>query len=700
MARLFSQLILPTVVLLASPMEALRAQAPSAAPSREPKKTVTIGDTYLQGSLIMIDGDKARKRGDFAAAYFKYRDARDIFDSVHASEPSWNPEVVEYRRKKIRTEMEDVRQQEIARRKAGGEISDSGIIGPKPSDRDTKEEHSSIIDEPSTTSTPRSTTAVMNERVKALRQQIDSLEKKNEDILKSLGAKEAEAFRTKKDLLEAKDAENRTRQRLVEAHTKLDTAAASEKRKNATLQQEVEALRTQLATAQQKLEEANTRTTRMTDELTAALTQVKTLTKERDDLKSERDQMAAIIAGGEDLKSMDRAKIVEENARLKRQLTDTEAKVTALTNDKEANRTQIATLKEQVRATQESLAAMQKENEDYRQQLASVTSKLDATQTRLAEAAAGGLPEGEASAENSILREIVLQQLKQQYRREQARQNLIEDLSKEGVLEGINKLGVQSEEILRALNEMAAPVALTKEQRAAITSSQITKLMTGGEDTELFVLNDSTPPAKDPEVKPDSLPEPTGAADKATLGPELKAYANAAEEQFKLGDYQSAENNFRKILLVEPRNLYALCNLGVVQLRLEQNDAAAVTLKTALAYNYDTDRGHYLLGVAHLRKGDLQEASTEIREGLKINPKNSPAHYVMGYLANKEGKRTEAITEFQQAITIDSANAAAHHALAVLYYKSGRPAESREHYQIAVKNGAPRDKDFDMLFSQ
>lgn len=80
----------------------------------------TVADGYLRGYLIMLDGDKLRKAKDFTGAYYKYRDARDVFDSVHAAEPAWNSEIVAYRRKKIRDSMEEVRHSEMQRRADGG----------------------------------------------------------------------------------------------------------------------------------------------------------------------------------------------------------------------------------------------------------------------------------------------------------------------------------------------------------------------------------------------------------------------------------------------------------------------------------------------------------------------------------------------------------------------------------------------------
>ena len=101
----------------------------------------------------------------------------------------------------------------------------------------------------------------------------------------------------------------------------------------------------------------------------------------------------------------------------------------------------------------------------------------------------GAIPESEAVAENNVLREIILQQLKQQARRDRARQNIMDELAKEGVLDKMKELGVESESILRSINEMAAATPISREQRDILASSQVTKLLTNRDGTELFKVD-------------------------------------------------------------------------------------------------------------------------------------------------------------------------------------------------------------------
>lgn len=148
----------------------LRAQSGVVTPAV--KGQPSTSDTYLQGYLTMVEGDKLRKNQEFVAAYYKYRDARDTFDAVHAGDPAWNAEIIDYRRRKIRESMEEVRhEQEIERRAAGGAPSPDGIIGSGSGAKDPNAP-AAEIPESEEPSLPRSPGVLMEDRMKSLLGQI------------------------------------------------------------------------------------------------------------------------------------------------------------------------------------------------------------------------------------------------------------------------------------------------------------------------------------------------------------------------------------------------------------------------------------------------------------------------------------------------------------------------------------------------
>jgi tetratricopeptide (TPR) repeat protein len=683
-----SLLVGMTSLLPAQPLPSNRQPAPAAANPRAALPDANApSQLYLQGHLVMKDGTEKEGKGDFAGAYFKFKDARDLFDAAGEADRTWQPEIVEYRRRKIREDMERVRQLEIKRRAEGGAPSPSGIVG-------SASEKPLTIEpaKPAGSGPVRNTTVVMEERVRGMQAQIDALTKKNEEIFQKLGKREEELRSERKAVFEAKAAENALRKDLADAQTKIDTAAPEAKRKNEALTKRVADLEKQLNDSMTQLSAANGKTDLLLEELEKAYGQVKEITRERDEIKKERDQMVALLSG-EGGKAPEKLKIIAENQRLKKELEAAQASIAKLTSEKDADQKEIASLKVQVSTMQEQITRFQQESEDYRQQIASLTGRLDETNKRLGEMGAGAVSDVEASLENKVLREIILQQMKQQAKREAARRNVMDDLLKEGVLDSMKGLGVETERILRNLNEMAANSQMTREQRAVLSNSNLDQFLLQNGVGNMMMAQDSqelkdgaTPPASE---------SPTGETrTKDELSPELKAYANAAEEFFTQQSYEDAANQYRKILMIEPMNVHALSNLGVVQVNQANYEEAEKTIKKALAYFYDNAPAHYLLGIIYMRQGRLDDAAEEIDASIKLNPQdpaNSNSWLTLGLIAGQKKKMADAERYFKEAILLDPANAYAHFNLAVLYNNDNKTSLARQHYRKAIENGASRD---------
>lgn len=679
------------VLLLGSPGLGLAQKAPEKGAAAGVAAPNSPSQLYLQGHLVMKDGGEKEGKGDFAGAYFKFRDARDLFDAASEADRSWQPEVVEYRRRKIREDMERVRQLEIKRRAAGGAPSPSGVVG----EASSKEAEAA---KPAGGGPARNTATVMEERLRGMQAQIDALTKRNEEVVRDLGAREEELRGARGSMLDAKKSEKELRKSLADAQTSLELAAPEAKRKNETLTKRVEQLEKQLGEAMTQLSASNGKTETLLADLEKAYGEIKERTKERDDLKRERDQMEAMLVGGEGGKAPEKMKIIAENQRLKKELEAAQAAVGKLTAEKAAGLEEIAALRGQLVGVQEQLATFQQESEDYRRQILALTERLDATNLRLAETGQGAVSEVEAGIENKVLREIILQQMKQQAKREAARRNIMDDLARDGVLDSMKNLGIETERVLRSLNDMASSVPLTKEQRGVLSSTRLDQFLMKNGVGDLMMVQDSKALAA--EGSPEGAPEAPAlgeARSKEDLSPELKAYANAAEEQFRQGSLAEAENQYRKILLVEPMNVHALSNLGVVQVNQGNYAEAEKTIKKALAYYYDNGPAHYLLGVVYMRQKQLVEAEEEIKEGLKLDPNNANAHLTLGLIDLQRRQRGDAERNFKQAIVLDSTCAYAHFNLAVLYATDDKLALARQHYRLAVRHGASRDGDLDRL---
>ena len=681
------------LALVLGTLTPLPAQTPVAPAPAAASNANSPSQLYLQGHLVMKDGTAKEAKGDFAGAYFKFRDARDLFDATSEADRTWQPEIVEFRRRKIREEMERVRKLEIKRRAEGGAPSPSGVIG-SASSKDLSIE--SAMPAGASGSPVRNTTVVMEERLRGMQAQIDALTKRNEETVQKLGSREEELRTARGGILDAKKAEKELRDALANAQTKIELAAPEAKRKNESLTKRVEQLEKQLGDAMNQLSAANGKSDALLADLEKAYGEIKERTRERDELKQERDQMESLLTSGEGGKAPEKLKILAENQRLKKELETAQATVTKLTAGSAADQKEIAALRGQLVSVQEQLAGFQQESEDYRRQILALTERLDATNKRLAETGQGAVSEVEAGLENKVLREIILQQMKQQAKREAARRNIMDDLTREGVPESMKSIGIETERLLRALGEMAASPQMTKEQRGVLSNPSLDQFLLKNGVGELMMVQDSKDLPQDGSA-PESTAPAGEARSKEDLSPELKAYANAAEEQFHQGSFTEAENQYRKILLIEPMNVHALKNLGVVQVNQKNYPEAEKTIRKALAYDYDSGPAHYLLGVVYMRQNQMDEAVGEIGVGLKLDPNNANAHLTLGLIAGKRKQRSEAERHYKQAIALDSSCAQAHFNLAVLYATDEKLSLARQHYRLAIRHGASRDTRLDNM---
>ena len=667
----------------------LFAQSPSATPAAKGttnSATAAAANSpsqlYLQGHLVMRDGTEKEAKGDFAGAYYKFLEARDLFDAAGQADKTWQPEIVEYRRKKIRADMERVRRLEKNKRATAGAASGSEItIEPaKPAGPGGK---------------VRNTAVVMEERLRQKEAQIEALTSRNEDVLTKLGAREEELRAANSQILDARTTGKALREKLALAQTQIDTAAPEAKRTNDGLTKRVQKLEAQLGDAMSQLTAANSKTTTLLADLEQAYGEIKKTTKERDDLKQERDMMEAILSEGGG-KAPEKMKIIAENQRLKKELQAAQDNVSKLTTGKAADQQEIASLRDQLTTVREQLRTFQEESDSYRAQIQSLTERLDETNNRLAETGQEVVTEVEAGIENKVLRGIILQQLKQQAKREAAHRNIMDDLLKEGVLDSMKSLGADADRILLTLNEMAAGIDLTKEQRGVLSSTRLDQFLKSNGVGNLMMVQDSKELSGD---KPQATP--TGeSTNKHQLSPELKAYATAAEEQFNQGSFAEAENQYRKILLIEPMNVHALGNLGVVQLNKGDFAAAEISIRKTLAYDYDRAAPHYLLGVIYRSQNRIAEAVEEMEICIKLDPQYANAHLTLGLIAAQAKNRDEAEQHFKQAIICDPSNAYAHYNLAVLYARfdpEKKLALARQHYREALRFGANRDDGMDKL---
>lgn len=627
-------------------------------PAQQQDGAVNPSDLYLQAYLLMEDGGKEEKKGNYETAFGKYKQAGQLFDVVARSAPDWNGQIVRYRRKKIREDLARVQELEQQRRVAQNLPATGGVA----SALDASAYDASTY--------VRNTFGEMDNELVALTQ-------KNAALLRELESKESQLRDVSKEAVDARDNERSLLEKLADTQARLATAEARKERENKELEQEVEQLKSQLAKAAELLRQSQQQSKEMLAELQNANEQIRALRSERDALLEERNKMSAIL---ESANGADAAKtLAVENWRLRDQLEKAKQSIEGLQAESSRDKQEILELRDELMAVRSDLDDMREQNRQYEKQIAALIMRLQATSEKLAITAGPELSIPDAERENRVLRNIILRQLRQQSVREHAKKIALEQMA---------SLEVTSQDLLDAVEQMAQPVLLDGEEQGMLKGPRFAEHLTGT-GIHATLVAESTPGAEIPEAEAGQ-----------DLSDEEQGYLTAARTEFDRGRFHEARRHLDRVLKSKPQNVKALISTGVVNLRLQELPEAEIALKKALAYDYENNRSHYLLGLTYFRQGNFGEAVASVEQGLKIEPNDARARNYLGYIVSSQGLIERAKNEFLQAVAIDPRFSDAHFNLAALYATDDDPGMlelARKHYVMALQGGAEPDPSMEKL---
>ena len=408
--------------------------------------------------------------------------------------------------------------------------------------------------------------------------------------------------------------------------------------------------------------------------------------------------------------------LIEENATLLAKLEEAETTIKKFNEEMPKRDEEIAQLRLEVASAKEMLAEAQAESRKYQSSMADLRSQLESANKDLADAKAKGTvsPEeiSELTEENDLLRGIVLRQLKEQARRDQAKKLVLAELGK---LEG------KSDVLMNQLEYLGQPlVKLTEEERALFKDPQIE--LPEIEDPSAMEISIVAPKTTEDAEPADTTDE--GATSLASFGapespfddtempadlgdtspqvetamlpnvPEdLIPLAREAREFFDRGQYREAEKTYEKMLAQAPNNVYILSNLGVVRFRSGKLRLAEESFRKAIEVDPQDSFSRCTLGIVFYQQGKYDEAIDELTKALAVDPRNATAHNYLGITASQKGWHEAAQKEMETAIALDPNYADAYFNLAVIHATAQPPNReaARKYYEKALSLGAKPD---------
>lgn len=545
---------------------------------------------------------------------------------------------------------------------------------------------------------------VSNGASAAAKEELEKLTAAAKELESALAAANAE-----KEELSSKIDENAKQVEELTARTEKAEARAAE------LETERETLAAERDTAVKEAESAKA-------EVQTLTTRVTELEEERTQLIAARDtaQQEAAEAKSALEKSAD---LIEANKQLEEKLAAAAKQIEGMESDAAAKGEVISGLNADLDKVRAELAAAQTKLKDDRErfdqlQLANdqLLKEYDEVTGALAAVKLGDVTAAEAKLiqqENEVLRGIIMRQIKEQARREQAYRLAQEEMERleirsDTLNDKINQLAKPTLELSAAEQEMLKrPVVTVLKEEEGSIKAQIELLKP--DPGESAASTDAT--AADGEAPADAAateataavtPSETPATETAAAAtslttevpPEVTALITEARDQFVRGNFAAAEDLYQKYVELQPNNVVALANLGVSQFRQGKLTAAQLALEKALAVDPKDAFTLTTLGAVMIEQNRIEDAIGYLERANESQADDAITLNYLGVASSQLGQFGKAEQSLRRAITVNPEYAEAHFNLAVIYATAKPPsiALAKRHYEKAIELGSTPDK--------
>jgi len=552
-------------------------------------------------------------------------------------------------------------------------------------------------------------------------EELKRLESTAKELGETLAAATAEKDKLSSGMAEsAKQIEDLNTQ-LTAAKQEVDNAkseADKSKQRTGELEAERESLVAERDGARQEAEKVRGEMGALSSRVTELEEEQKQLTAARDTAQQEAAEAKTALEKN--------AELIEANKQLEQKLADAAQKISGMETDAASKAEMVAGLQKDLDNVRAELAGAQTQLKDDRERfdkLQAVNDQLlkeyDRVTGALAAVQLGEVTAAEAKLlqqENELLRGIIMRQINEQARREQAYRLAQEEMQRleiksDTLNDKINELAKPTLELTEAEQEMLRrPVITLLDADAAKMSAQVSVIKppdkTEGADGQATPASpgespagSSDQPSSSPEqASADATPpaEAAAAAEslKMEISSELMALVNAAREQFVKGNFSQAEELYQKFLQSQPENVIALANLGVAQFRQGKLTAAQLALEKAVKVDPNDAFSLTTLGAVMIEQNRIQDAVGYLERANISSPDDAITLNYLGVASSQLGEFGKAEQSLRRAITVKPEYAEAHFNLAVIYATAKPPsiALAKRHYEKALELGSSPDK--------
>lgn len=119
------------------------------------------------------------------------------------------------------------------------------------------------------------------------------------------------------------------------------------------------------------------------------------------------------------------------------------------------------------------------------------------------------------------------------------------------------------------------------------------------------------------------------------------------------GDVEGALKHYQAALKADPKNTYAIYNIGLIAQNKGDNAEAEKRYREVLAIDPNFTSALFNLAIVRTAAGDSTEAVTLYRKVIAIEPNNANAHLNLGFALIDISKRAEGDAELKKAVQLD-----------------------------------------------
>ncbi|MCQ2364689.1 MAG: tetratricopeptide repeat protein [Akkermansia sp.] len=429
-----------------------------------------------------------------------------------------------------------------------------------------------------------------------------------------------------------------------------------------SLARQLEEMEAKYRASEEARKTAEARVTELEDTLAKTQEELERVTRERDALKAENEQLRAIV----ELNSPEKTKaLLDQNLTLDRKLKEAMDRIHQLESQSAGNGDEQAVLAQQLDEARgeadrlrEEMSGIYDENMGYRRRISELTERLNNLEADLQVQAGRPVVDPALAEENQLLRDVIAKQKRTIAMQEEGRKLLIETYK---------QIRNQDPNTLSALQKLdeESTLDLTDAERRLMESVKGTAQ---GEKEATAAVRDSL---------------------------EVEALANLAAKAFAKGRYTAAEQLYRTLYDSKPDHVAGLVNLGTILLYRNKCAEAVEYFTRASRLAPDLALSYYMAGISAYRLDRMEEARSLFSRTIELDPGNAEAFFYLANIEGVSGQYDRALKHFAAALKLKPGLGDAHYNMARLYAETKKIPDAARSYDRAVKNGAEPDPEFE-----